>query len=209
MGNWFSQSVNCFHGRGLPEPAVPAGYAALIERFDLAVPLPPWLSAIAERHHPAPNPSWHLLTPRHRPPDTLEGQLVFALKWEGVDLGVLAALFKAVEPNEIAAIARATPTGAFARRTWFLYEWLTGRELDVPESGAFRSASVRSVLLRFSRSPLQFALLRFAPLPCNVSHSVSPLRHGVTPKAARPPTPRSKATPCTIERLIRLTRSVT
>lgn len=142
MGDWISQPVNHFHGRALPEPAIPAGYAGLIERFDLAVPLPPRLTAIAERHHPAPNPSWPLLTPRHRPPDTLAGQLVFALKWEGVDLGVLAALFKAVEPNEVAAIVRATPTGAFARRTWFLYEWLTGRELDVPDPGKVRVVAV-------------------------------------------------------------------
>lgn len=142
MGDWPSQPVNHFHGRALPEPAIPAGYAGLIQRFDLAVPLPPRLTAIAERHHPAPNPSWPLLTPRHRPPDTLAGQLVFALKWEGVDLGVLAALFKAVEPNEVAAIVRATPTGAFARRTWFLYEWLTGRELDVPDPGKVRGVAV-------------------------------------------------------------------
>lgn len=142
MGDLISQSVNYFHGRALPEPGVPAGYAALIERFDLIVPLPSQLTAIAERHHPASNPSWNLLTPRHRPPDTLEGQLVFALKWEGVDLGVLAALFKVAEPDEIAAIVRATPTGAFARRTWFLYEWLTGRELDVPDPGKVRVAAV-------------------------------------------------------------------
>jgi Fic family protein len=142
MSDWPSQPVNHFHGRAISELAIPAGYAALIERFDLAVPLPPRLTAIAERHHPAPSPSWHLLTPRHRPPDTLEGQLVFALKWEGVDLGVLAALFKAVEPNAIAAIVRATPTGTFARRAWFLYEWLTGRELDVPDPGKVRVVAV-------------------------------------------------------------------
>ena len=139
MSDWYSQPVNRFHERALPEPAVPAGYAALIERFDLAVPLPPQLTAIAGRHHPRPSSSWQLLTPRHRAPDTLEGQLVFALKWEGVDLGVLAALFKAVEPDDVAAIARATPTGAFARRIWFLYEWLTGRGLDVPDPGKVRA----------------------------------------------------------------------
>jgi Fic/DOC family len=137
-----SQQVNHFHGRALPEPAVPAGYAALVDRFKLAVPLPPRLTAIAERHHPVSNPSWQLLTPRHRPPDTLEGQLVFALKWEGVDPGVLAALFKAIEPNTVAAIVQATPTGAFARRAWFLYEWLTGRELDVPDPGKVRVVAV-------------------------------------------------------------------
>ncbi len=131
-----------FHGRALPERAVPAGYAALIERYDLAVPLPPRLTAIAGRHHPAPNPSWNLLTPRHRPSQTLEGQLVFALKWEGLDLGVLAALFKIAPPDEIAAMVRATPTGAFARRTWFLYEWLTGRTLDVPDPGKVRVVTI-------------------------------------------------------------------
>ena len=30
-------------------------------------------------------------------------------------------------------IVSAKPTGIHARRTWFLYEWLTGRTLDVPE----------------------------------------------------------------------------
>src|SRR5437870_780832 len=124
MGDWISQPVNHFQGRALSEPAIPAGYAALIERYDLSVPLPPRLAAIAERHHPISNSSWNLLTPRHRPPNTLEGQIVFAMKWEGVDLGVLAALFKVIEPRDIAQLIRSTPTGSFARRTWFLYEWL-------------------------------------------------------------------------------------
>jgi len=142
MKGWISQPVKHFHGRPLPEPAIPAGYAALIERFELSVPLPPRLAAIAERHHPASNLSWNLLTPRHRPTNTLEGQIVFALKWEGVDLGVLVALFKVLEAGEIAGIVRATPTGSFARRTWFLYEWLTGRELDVPDPGKVRLVNV-------------------------------------------------------------------
>ena len=104
MGEWPSQTVNHFHGRPLPEPAIPAGYAALIDRFDLALPLPRQLTAIAERHHPLSSPSWRVLTPRHRSSDTLEGHLVFALKWEGVNLGVLAALFNAVEPNAVAEL---------------------------------------------------------------------------------------------------------
>jgi Fic family protein len=142
MGEWFSQAVNYFRDRRLPEPAVPAGYAALIEHFDLAVPIPYRLTAIAERHHPASSPPWRLLTPRYRPADTLEGQLLFALKWEGIDLGILASLFKTVEANEVAALVRATPTGVFARRVWFLYEWLTGHELDVPDPGKVRFVAV-------------------------------------------------------------------
>jgi len=142
MNNWISQPVSHIHGRALPEPAIPVGYAALIERFGLSVPVPPRLAAIAERHHPVSNQSWNLLTPRHRPPNTLEGQIVFALKWEGLDLGVLGALFKVVKPEEISELVRATPTGSFARRIWFLYEWLTGRELDVPDPGKVRLVNV-------------------------------------------------------------------
>ena len=67
---------------------------------------------------------------------------MFALKWEGVDLAVLAALFKSVPAGDIAAIVRATPTGGFARRIWFLYEWLTGRELDVDAPGKVRMVTV-------------------------------------------------------------------
>jgi hypothetical protein len=39
----------------------------------------------------------------------------------------------------IEAIVRATPIGSYARRIWFLYEWLLGTELDLPpaEKGAY------------------------------------------------------------------------
>ena len=127
MGEWITQPVTHFHGRALPEPAIPAGYAALIDRFELRVPIPLQLAATAMRHHPGPDPFWCLLTPRHCPACTLEGQLVFALKWEGVNLAVLAELFKVVAPPQVAAVVRGTPTGAFTRRIWFLYEWLTRR----------------------------------------------------------------------------------
>jgi hypothetical protein len=143
MGEWITQPVSHFHGQALPEPAIPAGYAALLERFELAVPLPPRLAGTAVRHHPAPHPVWQLLTPRHRPEATLEGQLIFALKWEGVDLGVLAALFRRRELEaEVTRLVLGTPTGAFARRIWFLYEWLTERTLDIPDPGKVRSVPV-------------------------------------------------------------------
>ena len=142
MGDRSSRSVMAFRGRSLPEPGVPTGYAALIDRYDLKLPLPPRLSAIAGRHRPRSTPAWQLLTPRHRPDPSLAGELVFALKWEGVELAVLAALFKSVPMGEIAAIVRATPTGGFARRIWFIYEWLTGRELDVDAPGKVRTVNV-------------------------------------------------------------------
>ncbi|MDD9968061.1 MAG: Fic family protein [Myxococcales bacterium] len=141
MEDWISQPATVFHGRPLPERATPAGYAALIHRYDLKLPLPLRLAAIAERHAPRSTDTWRLLSPRHAPANAVPNHLVFALKYEGVDLAVLSFLFDAVAPNDIAAIVRATPTGTYARRIWFLYEWLTGTVLDLPDARRIRIGS--------------------------------------------------------------------
>jgi Fic family protein len=141
-GDSFSRSVNEFHGRAAPERIGTAGYAALIDCYDLKVPLPPKLAGISEHHHRVETNDWLLLTPRHRPKDTLAGHLEFALKWEGVDLGVLASLFEVVPDKEFSAVVRAEPTGAYARRLWFLREWVTGRQLDIPSPGKVRAVPV-------------------------------------------------------------------
>jgi hypothetical protein len=131
LENRYSEPVTVFHDRRLPEPARPAGYAALIDAYELEVPLPRQLYAIGERHRRVTTDAWGLLTPRHAPEATLAGHLTFALKWEGVDLLVLKRLFLAVGAKKIAAFVRSQPTGSYARRIWFLYEWLTGEELDL------------------------------------------------------------------------------
>lgn len=142
MGEQNSRWVNDIRGRPLPEPGQLAGYGALIETYGLRIPLPPRLAAISARHHPTRDPDWLLLTPKHEPAPTLRGALEFALKWEGVDLGVLAALFKAIPDSDVANLVLEAPTGIYTRRVWFLYEWLTGRQLDVPSAGKVRSVPV-------------------------------------------------------------------
>ena len=137
--NHFSRPVAVFHGRSLPEPALPVGYAALIDAFlagphGLSVPLPRQLSAIGGRHRAVDTPEWRLYSPRYEPRPTLEGHLTFALKYEGLDLAVLKRLFLAVGAADVEAIVRARPTGSYARRLWFLYEWLTGQTLDLPSA---------------------------------------------------------------------------
>jgi hypothetical protein len=137
--NRFSGPITIFHERSLPERATPVGYAALIDAFLAApygpsVPLPRQLSAIGGRYRAVDTPEWRLYSPRYEPQPTLEGHLTFALKYEGLDLTVLKRLFLAVGPADVAAIVRARPTGSYARRIWFLYEWLTGQQLDVPSA---------------------------------------------------------------------------
>ncbi len=118
----------------LEEGAVPAGYAALIAEYDLAVPAPDLLCAIGTKHRKRRSGRWRLFTPRHRPEDTLRGHLIFALRREGIDLFVLKALFRSVGPRRIADLARSQPTGAYSRRVWFLYEWLCGDRLDLDDA---------------------------------------------------------------------------
>lgn len=138
----FSGPVTVFQERRLPERATLAGYSAMIDAWRLAVPLPRTLSATGERHRIVEEAGWRIMTPRHAPRPTLEGHLTFALKYEGLDLAVLKRLFLATGPEPIEAIVRNRPTGSYARRIWFLYEWLTGGHLDLPDATAGRYAPV-------------------------------------------------------------------
>src|SRR5271167_2414337 len=129
----FSGPVTVFHERALPERATPAGYSALIDAYGLRAPLPRTLSATGEHHRIRNEAGWRILTPRHAPSADLEGHLTFALKYEGLDLAILNRLFRAVGAAPIEELVRAKRTGSYARRLWFLYEWLTGAPLDLPD----------------------------------------------------------------------------
>ena len=85
----FSETVSVFLDRRLPVEGKPCGYAALIDAYDLRAPAPTQLFAIGLRHKLIATDEWRIVTPRHEPMATLEGHLTFALKYEGVDLGVL------------------------------------------------------------------------------------------------------------------------
>lgn len=72
------------------------------------------------------------------PPDYDPGErpvdhLVFALKNDGVELGVLVAVFEVIDRRELCQEIASTPNGKYLRRLWFLFEWLTGERLDLPD----------------------------------------------------------------------------
>jgi len=149
----FSGAVIRFQERRLPERATPAGYSALIEAYALQVPLPRTLSATGERHRIREMDGWRILTPRHAPPPTLAGHLTFALRYEGLDLAVLKRLFRRTGGAPIVGWVRAAPTGSYARRAWFLYEWLLGERLDLPDARAGRYADVLDAELQWGADP--------------------------------------------------------
>lgn len=77
-----------------------------------------------------------------RPRDTLAGHLTFALKHEGIHLEFLARLFEVVPAAQVEAWVAAEPTGQYARRTGFFYEFLTGRHLAFHLADEDRAAEV-------------------------------------------------------------------
>ena len=134
--NRFSGPVNVFLDRRLPVKAVPAGYAALADAYGLGAPLPRTLSAVGERRGTFEEDGWRIHSSLRAPAATLEGHLTFALKYEGLDLALLKRLFLAAGPSPVERMVRSKPTGGYARRVWFLYEWLTGERLSVPNATA-------------------------------------------------------------------------
>ena len=131
----FSCNVTDVINRVLPEKKVSlAGYAALLEAYELSVPLPDILAVISSKHTKYETDVWRVFTPRHAPEDSLYGQLIFALKHEGVDLAVLKALFDVVSAEKIEAMIKNEPNGIYAKKIWFLYEYLQGEELKIADA---------------------------------------------------------------------------
>lgn len=137
MSNQYSQKVNVFHGRSTPESGFLAGYAFLIAEIerntDIVIPLPDVLSIVTEKHQRYNTEQWQVFTTRHRPDNDLMSHLIFALKYEGIDLYLLKKLFEFTRNEPIIRMINDQPTSQYSRRIWFLYEWLTGETLEIPD----------------------------------------------------------------------------
>jgi hypothetical protein len=125
-----------FQERIVPKETKLAGFAALVHDFDLKVPVrvPSCVADGFVFGSRRLQGDWTVFDKRFTPDDSLSGHLAFALRHEAIDLLVLKRLFLAVPDKEIEAIVMAEPTGATARRVWFLYEWLTETHLDIPDA---------------------------------------------------------------------------
>jgi len=115
----------------------PAGYAFLLEQHQLNV-LPNWHTSFVTpagtlRSTMQGGQMESVYPQSYWPGDGTGDHLEFALKYDGVNLGILSALFDAIAADKITAWIKAKPTGKYTRKIWFLYEFLTGRELPLPD----------------------------------------------------------------------------
>ena len=114
----------------------PAGYAFLVEQYGLSA-VPNWHTSSVSptgtlRRDFQDGQMTSVYPQSYWPGDGTGDHLEFALKYDGVNLGILSALFEVAPADEIADWISSKPTGKYARRVWFLYEFLTGRELPLP-----------------------------------------------------------------------------
>lgn len=114
-----------------------AGYAALIQRYDLDV-IPNWHKSLVtasgiHRIDSSGGVIEEVYPSKYWPGDTLGEHLEFALKYDGTNLAILASLFQKAKEEDLLEYVRSKPTGKYARRLWFLYESLTGRALPLDD----------------------------------------------------------------------------
>ncbi|HWR00891.1 MAG TPA: hypothetical protein VN371_03435, partial [Chlorobaculum sp.] len=67
------------------------------------------------------------------PGDRDGDHLEFALKYDGINPATLAIIFEVIDASALCDWIASKPTGKYARKIWFLYEFLTGRQLPLSD----------------------------------------------------------------------------
>ena len=115
----------------------PAGYAYLLEFFGLRG-VPNWhtsfVSSSSIRRLKVQDESIEDIYPtNYWPGEEIGDHLGFALKYDGVNLGLLACIFKHVPEDSLTQYIKSKPTGKYSRRIWFFYEFLTDKRLPIDD----------------------------------------------------------------------------
>jgi len=134
---YFLDDAPQIQGIAKPCPGWIVGYTAVIEKLKLQIPLPLVKTMVSEKYRNVKVESWLIFSPAYLPQDhasiskiqALYNHLVFALKYEGVNLLVFAKLREQLSNKELLALVNIEPLGQYSRRIWFLLEWVSGKPI--------------------------------------------------------------------------------
>lgn len=134
----FSQTTPIFYGKQCPEEGHIVGYSAIIDKLGLKVPIPNQITLVCNQNKNYETDDWKVLPKSYLPEDhtdlteiqALYKHLVFALKYEGINLLIFRKLTQHYSIEQLADLASIEPTGQYSRRIWFLIEWITGEKLE-------------------------------------------------------------------------------
>ncbi len=122
-----------------PNNPVPVGQLFLHSIFHLEVPQPHTLSYVIHGSRKTEITEFHKVEYyplQYNTDGTPLGNLRFALRYEPLDLNVIIASLRKVDKAAIEKWVLAEPTGAYSRRTWFLYETFVGEKLDIEDASS-------------------------------------------------------------------------
>jgi hypothetical protein len=115
----------------------PAGYAFLLEKLGI-VGIPNWhrsLVSTTGMYFSKIQDGYidEVFRSQYWPGDTIGDHLEFALKYDGINLALLARIFEKVGSDALIEYIKTKPTGKYARRIWFFYEFLTENQLPIDD----------------------------------------------------------------------------
>lgn len=133
----FSFYAPHFAGRSLPESGFIVGYAAIIHKLGLQMPIPKKIAIITTSSKKYVTEELFHFPKAYSPDDSaalkeinaLYNHLIFALKYEGVNLLFFSKLITNYSLSQLKDLVSIEPSGQYSRRIWFLIEWLMGKEL--------------------------------------------------------------------------------
>lgn len=140
------------------------GYAWLVERFGLKG-MPNYCSSFSSRSRRRTVERSDGVFEEYYPVDragakTVCDHLEFAVRNEGINLGILKACFEKMAAQELTAHIQKKPTGRYARILWFLYEELMGETLDLPDLKQGNYVDLLDSKKYYTSSPEQVARQR-------------------------------------------------
>ena len=116
------------------------GYEALTEHFNLSV-IPHYRRSYVTSQgrgqvHVNNNQETHIYPKSYavKEPNNPFSQIEFAIKYDGINLEILQAVFKLLDAKEVEAAIKIHPTGKFTRILWFIYEFLMETKLNIPDA---------------------------------------------------------------------------
>lgn len=115
-----------------------AGYTYLIEELGLAMPALGLELGIGNKSSDEILPYGFtrikVLAKSRKVEDSVFGNLEAAINYQGIRLAYLKPIFEKILKDELTQYIALKPQAVQRRCIWFLYEWLTGNKLDLPNS---------------------------------------------------------------------------
>lgn len=119
---------------------IKAGYTRLREELGLLVPPLGMELALGQEYKDKVITYGHgrlkLLAKTKKVGESIPEHIETAIKYQGIRLFYLAPIFQLIERTELEGYILEKPSSEVRRCIWYLYEWLTSSQLEIPDSDA-------------------------------------------------------------------------